>query len=83
MKIKIEVDCTPREAREMMGLPDVQPIQAEVMEQLRARMMQNLDQLSPEKLMQNWFDPKMADRFQEMFGNLAGLATGRAPNAKK
>ena len=28
MKVTIEVDCTPLEARQFMGLPDVQPIQA-------------------------------------------------------
>ena len=33
MKINVELDCTPKEARELMGLPYVQPIQAEMMEQ--------------------------------------------------
>jgi hypothetical protein len=83
MKVNIEIDCTPLEAREFMGLPDVQPMQAAVMEKLQARMMATLESLSPEGLMQNWFDPKMAQRFQDMFGGLAGFGTGRPPKDKK
>src|SRR5438046_10750350 len=78
MKVTVTVDCTPLEAREFFGLPDVQPMQAAMMEQLQAKMMSSMDQFSPETLMHNWFtfDPKMAERFGEMFVNLAGLATG-------
>ena len=28
MKITIEIDCTPDEARQFVGLPDVKPMQA-------------------------------------------------------
>jgi hypothetical protein len=28
MKITINVDCTPAEAREFLGLPDLRPLQA-------------------------------------------------------
>ena len=35
MKVTIEVDCTPLEAREFMGLPDVQPMQTAMMEKLQ------------------------------------------------
>ena len=31
MKITVNVDCTPEEARSFLGLPDVQPLQAAVM----------------------------------------------------
>jgi hypothetical protein len=80
MKVTIEIDCTPLEAREFMGLPDVQPMQAAMMDKLQEKMMANLDQFSPETILQNWFtfDPKMAERFQNMFANMAGLGTGRS-----
>jgi hypothetical protein len=34
--------------------------------------------VSPEALMQSWFtfDPKIAERFQDMFATMAGLGTG-------
>jgi hypothetical protein len=81
MKVTIEVDCTPLEAREFMGLPDVQPMQAAMMDKLQEKMSATIDQFSPEAIMQNWltFDPKMmTERFQDMFANMAGLGTGRA-----
>ncbi|MDB5564864.1 MAG: hypothetical protein JWP84_1430 [Tardiphaga sp.] len=84
MKVTVVVDCTPLEAREFFGLPDVQPMQAAMMDQMQGKMMANIDKFSPESIMQSWFtfDPKMAERFQEMFANMAGLATGR-PKDKK
>lgn len=84
MKITVAVDCTPLEAREFFGLPDVQPMQAAMMEQVQAKMMTNIDQFSPETLMHNWFtfDPKMAERFQEMFVNMAGLGSSRSKEKK-
>jgi hypothetical protein len=78
MKVTIEVDCTPLEAREFMGLPDVQPMQAAMMDKLQEKMSANIEQFSPEAIMHNWFtfDPKMAERFQDMFANMAGLGGG-------
>jgi hypothetical protein len=78
MKVNVEIDCTPIEARIFFGLPDVQPMQTAVMEKLQQQMTANLDKVSPEALMQSWFtfDPKIAERFQDMFINMAGLGTG-------
>jgi hypothetical protein len=85
MKVTVVVDCTPLEAREFFGLPDVQPMQAAMMEQVQAKMMANMDQFSPETLLHNWFtfDPKMAERFGEMFVNMTGLTSGGRSKEKK
>ena len=40
MKVTIEIDCTPIEARQFLGLPNVEPMQAAVMQQLEKRMSQ-------------------------------------------
>ena len=84
MKVTIEIDCTPLEARQFLGLPDVQPMQTAMMEKLQDQMSTNMEKFSPETLMQSWFtfDPKLAERFQDMFVNMAGLATGRVPEKK-
>ena len=78
MKINVEVDCTPLEARQFFGLPDVQPMQTAVMDKLQQQLMANIEKVSPEALMQSWFtfDPKIAERFQDMFVTMAGLGTG-------
>ena len=83
MKVNVEIDCTPLEARQFFGLPDVQPMQTAVMEKIQNQMLDNIQKVSPEALMQSWFsfDPKMGERFQEMFANMAGL--GARPKEKK
>jgi hypothetical protein len=85
MKINVEIDCTPEEARQFFGLPDLQPMQTAVMEKLQQQMMTNIEKVSPDTLMQNWFtfDPKIAERFSDMFVTMAGLGGGRGDNDKK
>ncbi len=54
MKVKIDVDMTPIEARELMGLPDVRPMQEAWLERMNDKMEEHLEQLSPEMMLQNW-----------------------------
>lgn len=54
MKITIDIDCTPEEARAFLGLPDVASVQAVVMDQVKAQMEANLKSLDPESLMKAW-----------------------------
>jgi hypothetical protein len=84
MKVNVEIDCTPLEARQFFGLPDVQPMQVAVMEKLQNQMMDNIQKVSPEALMQSWltFDPKIAERFSDMFVTMAGLGGTRAADKK-
>jgi hypothetical protein len=46
--------------------------------------MANIEKVSPEALMQSWFtfDPKIAERFQDMFVTMAGLGGVRANDKK-
>jgi hypothetical protein len=88
MKINVEIDCTPLEARQFFGLPDVQPMQTAVMEHLQKQMISNIEKVSPEALLQSWFtfDPKLAERFSDMFVTMAGLGgalTDKKPGDKK
>ena len=84
MKVNVEIDCTPLEARQFIGLPDVSPMQTAVMDKLQQQMMTNIETVTPEALMKSWFtfDPKLAERFQDMFVTMAGLG-GSRPNDKK
>lgn len=84
MKVNIEIDCTPLEARQFMGLPDVSPMQNAVMDQLQKQMMSNIEKISPESLLQSWFtfDPKIAERFQDMFVAMAGLGGSPRKDSK-
>ena len=84
MKVTVEVDCTPLEARTFFGLPDVQPMQEAMMDQLQGKLMANIDKFSPESIIQSWFtfDPKIAERFTDMFANMAGMGTVARPKGK-
>ncbi|HET7490731.1 MAG TPA: DUF6489 family protein [Bradyrhizobium sp.] len=82
MKVNVEIDCTPIEARQFFGLPDVQPMQTAVMEKLQNQMMENIQKVSPEALMQSWLDPKIAERFGDMFAAMTGLGGTRSSDKK-
>lgn len=54
MKFTIDLDCTPEEARRFLGLPDVAPMQDKTMEEIEARMLENIRSLDPETFIQTW-----------------------------
>jgi Family of unknown function (DUF6489) len=85
MKLNVEVDCTPQEARQLMGLPDVQPMQDAVMDRLQQQLVSNIEKFSPEALMQSWFNfnPRITEQFQDMFGAMAGLGSPRSGYSNK
>ena len=45
MKLKIEVDCTPEEARTFLGLPDVTGLNAHLVDEMKKRMDSNITML--------------------------------------
>jgi hypothetical protein len=64
MKIKIDIDCTPEEARTFLGLPDVGPLQEAVMKEMQERMTTTLRSMDPETLFKTWFPGGIAGGFQ-------------------
>ena len=54
MKFQINIDCTPEEAREFFGMPDVLPMQQDLMEQVSRRLSENIQTMEPEVLMKTW-----------------------------
>ncbi len=85
MKITVDVDMTPQEARQFMGLPDVAPMQASAMAELEKRMKVEMDRISPEGLLKTWFvdAPQTADRMMKMFTGLLGAAVPKSTEPAK
>ena len=54
MKVTVEIDCTPEEARRFLGLPDLRPMQEAVLEKVQQQMLDGVTALSPEALMKTW-----------------------------
>lgn len=73
MKIKIDIDCTPQEARSFFGLPDVAPMQEAIMADLQERLQQALNTTDPDVLMRTWLPAGMQglEAMQKMFWNAA------------
>ncbi len=76
MKVTIEVDCTPEEARVFMGLPDVKPMQASLLAQMEQQMRDSLAAVSPESLLRTWMSamPPGTEQMRDAFMGL--LKTG-------
>jgi hypothetical protein len=72
MKLTVEVDCTPEEARRFLGLPDVKPLQAAAMAKIEKQMLEAADALSGEALLKAWFAlvPQSPEQFRELFGKM-------------
>lgn len=76
MKVTIEIDCTPEEARVFMGLPDVKPMQEAVLTRMERQMLENIDALAPESVLKSWMGgmPAGAEQMREAFMGM--LKTG-------
>lgn len=54
MKVTVEIDCTPEEARAFLGLPNVAPLNDHLVAEMQRRMDENMARLQPEELMRSW-----------------------------
>jgi hypothetical protein len=74
MKVHVEIDCTPEEARAFFGLPDVAPMQERLMKDVEERMMAAMRSMEPDALMQTWLPASMQglENLQKMFWNAMG-----------
>lgn len=54
MKVTIEIDCTPEEARAFLGMPDVRPLQEEIMADLKRRMTEAAKSFEPDQVLKTW-----------------------------
>jgi len=54
MKVTVNVECTPQEARAFLGLPDVEPLNDYMIGAMKERMAQNVQSMQPEEMLKNW-----------------------------
>lgn len=82
MKVSIEIDCTPQEAREFLGLPDVQPMQAAVMGKIEAQMIEAAERFSPDALLRSWMSlmPQTPEKFRDAVKSFFRPSTPRGGN---
>lgn len=80
MKMTIEIDCSPVEARTFLGLPDVSGLNDHLVKEMQNRMDSNIAMLAPDELMKNWmaFGAGAQDSFRKLMTAAAGAAVSGA-----
>jgi hypothetical protein len=83
MKISIDIDCTPQEARAFLGLPHVEPMHDALVAQMQERLAQHLAAIEPDALMSAWLPGgiKGLTALQEQFWKQ--MTEMQAPGGKK
>ena len=81
MKVRIEAECTPEEARAFLGLPDVTPLNAKIVDEMMRRVETNAALLQPEELMRSW--ATWGGQAQEQFRALMQTAVRSAGSATR
>ena len=80
MKISLDIDCTPDELRGFFGLPDVKPMQDQLLKEVEERMRAGLKALDPETMLKTWLPTGLQgfEQLQEMFlSQMAGRGAGK------
>jgi hypothetical protein len=85
MKINIELDMAPEEARRLMGLPDVTALQGEMLEEMRKRMKAAVDSSDPQAMLQAWMPlgAQGFEQFQKFLWDSAARAAGTGGKKSK
>ena len=80
MKINIDIDLTPKEARQMMGLPDLEPMQNEMIKKIQEKMDQSITEMSDPELLFKRYLPmgiQGIEQFQQFMSMAANAASGK------
>ena len=79
MKLTINIDCTPEEARSFFGLPDLTSVHKIITKEMEKQAKENLDSLAdPARLMEKFYSTggagmeQMQAAFATMMAGMAG-----------
>ena len=81
MKLHMEMDLTPEEARKLMGLPDLTAMQSRLVADFERRMMVAMEKSAPEAIMKQWFS--MGSEGLEQFQRFMWDGARKAGAARK
>jgi hypothetical protein len=85
MKINVDIDCSPEEARAFFGLPNVAPMQDAVMKEVQDRVMAAMKGADAETLLKTWMPAGAAglEQMQKMFWNAFGAGHSSGQGGKE
>ncbi|MFA5040454.1 MAG: DUF6489 family protein [Bdellovibrionales bacterium] len=69
MKVTVNVECSPEEARAFLGLPDVAPMQKAIMAELEERLRLNIQAMTPDAMFKMWLPTNLQniEQAQKLF----------------
>ncbi|MGL4314783.1 MAG: DUF6489 family protein [Sphingomonas sp.] len=79
MKINVEIECTPEEARRAMGLPDFTPVHEKYVGMLLETMDKGVRPEMLEAVMRSW--APMGEAGMTFWRRLFDASTGNGPSA--
>lgn len=88
VKVTIDIEATPQEMREFLGLPDLRPLQDELIQAIRDNMNQGVAGFEPLTLMKPLFPAQMQSMellhkaFWDAFNNRSDAEASKADAAK-
>ncbi|RDD63572.1 DUF6489 family protein [Ferruginivarius sediminum] len=83
MKIRVDVECTPEEARRFLGLPDVTGLNEAVTNSLQQRIDEAIQTMDTDTLLRTWLPAgtetwrQMQESFWKHLASVAQEKTGR------
>ncbi|MCV6591010.1 MAG: DUF6489 family protein [Marinobacterium sp.] len=82
MKISIDVEMTPEEFRKVLGLPDMAPLQQEMINQIKEQMEAGTDGYDPLTLFRPYLEGNQhsVDLMQKMLLGMMGRFPGAGKN---
>ena len=75
MKVTIDIDCTPEEARRFMGLPDLTSVHEAYVEKLRSMAGEGLPSEAVAEIMKSW--SQMGEAGMQLWGEMLGQMRGK------
>jgi hypothetical protein len=71
MKFKINIECSPQEARDFFGLPNVAKLNETIMVTVQDQMTSQIANMDPETLIKSWMPAgvNVFEKMQEQFYN--------------
>ncbi len=85
MKVTVNIECSPEEARQFFGLPDVKPMQDAVMADIEQRVRQGMTEFSPQALLRQWFPalPLGADQLTKVMDTFRSAWTPKGADKER
>ncbi|MGN6515056.1 MAG: DUF6489 family protein [Rhizomicrobium sp.] len=85
MKVHVELDMTPEEARRLMGLPDVSRIQEKMTAEMERRIKAAMDTSDPEAMFKAWMPMggQGFEQFQRFLWDAATKTAGKKDAPKR